>query len=83
MPIKVAQPQPRKRAGRVEAPGRRPGAQEIGVLDDSANIRVKRLEELASSLIEQKLNHVPWIFVNGIRANLASKELLSLLKTQA
>jgi radical SAM superfamily enzyme YgiQ (UPF0313 family) len=56
------------------------GAQEIGVLDDSANIRVKRLEELASSLIEQKLNHVPWIFVNGIRANLASKELLSLLK---
>ncbi|MEZ4675748.1 MAG: radical SAM protein [Caldilineaceae bacterium] len=56
------------------------GAQEIGVLDDSANIRVKRLEELAHMLIENSLNHVPWIFVNGIRANLASKELLSLLK---
>ena len=56
------------------------GAQEIGVLDDSANIRVKRLEELAGALIENKLNHVPWIFVNGIRANLASKELLGLLK---
>jgi anaerobic magnesium-protoporphyrin IX monomethyl ester cyclase len=56
------------------------GAQEIGVLDDSANIRVKRLEDLATLLIENKLNHVPWIFVNGIRANLASKELLSLLK---
>ncbi len=57
------------------------GAQEIGVLDDSANIRVKRLEELAHLLIENNLNHVPWIFVNGIRANLASKELLTLLKT--
>ncbi len=56
------------------------GAQEIGVLDDSANIRVKRLEDLANLLIENNLNHVPWIFVNGIRANLASKELLGLLK---
>ncbi len=56
------------------------GAQEIGILDDSANIRVKRLEELAQMLIENDLNQVPWIFVNGIRANLASKELLSLLK---
>lgn len=56
------------------------GAQEIGILDDSANIRVKRLEELAHMLIENDLNKVPWIFVNGIRANLASKELLSLLK---
>ena len=56
------------------------GAEEIGILDDSANIRVKRLEELATLLIENDLNHVPWIFVNGIRANLASKELLALLK---
>ncbi len=56
------------------------GAEEIGVLDDSANIRVKRLEQLAHLLIENRLNHVPWIFVNGIRANLASKELLALLK---
>lgn len=55
-------------------------AQEIGVLDDSANIRVKRLEELSDLLIENNLNHVPWIFVNGIRANLASKELLGRLK---
>ncbi len=55
-------------------------AQEIGVLDDSANIRVKRLEEMANLIIENNLNHVSWIFVNGIRANLASKELLALLK---
>jgi radical SAM superfamily enzyme YgiQ (UPF0313 family) len=56
------------------------GAQEIGILDDSANIRVKRLEEMANLIIENSLNHVSWIFVNGIRANLASKELLALLK---
>ncbi|MCB0044132.1 MAG: cobalamin B12-binding domain-containing protein [Caldilineaceae bacterium] len=56
------------------------GAEEIGILDDSANIRVKRLEEIGTLLIENNLNHVPWIFVNGIRANLASKELLQLLK---
>lgn len=56
------------------------GAQEIGVLDDSANIMVDRLTTLADLLIEQNLSHVPWIFVNGIRANLASRELLGKLK---
>jgi anaerobic magnesium-protoporphyrin IX monomethyl ester cyclase len=57
------------------------GAQEIGVLDDSANIKVDRLVELSDLIIENKLDHVPWIFVNGIRANLASKELLAKLKS--
>ena len=56
------------------------GAEEIGVLDDSANIRMDRLITLADLLIENRLNHVPWIFVNGIRANLATKELLRKLK---
>jgi anaerobic magnesium-protoporphyrin IX monomethyl ester cyclase len=56
------------------------GAQEIGVLDDSANIRVERLMTLSDLLIADNLNHVPWIFVNGIRANLASKELLARMK---
>ncbi|MCB0226747.1 MAG: cobalamin-dependent protein, partial [Anaerolineae bacterium] len=55
-------------------------AQEIGVLDDSANIQVDRLEKIADLFIEHKVNHVPWIFVNGIRANLATKELLGKLK---
>ncbi|HMR62988.1 MAG TPA: radical SAM protein [Anaerolineae bacterium] len=55
-------------------------AQEIGVLDDSANIQVDRLEKMADLLIKHKVNHVPWIFVNGIRANLATKELLGKLK---
>ncbi|MFQ6015508.1 MAG: B12-binding domain-containing radical SAM protein [Anaerolineae bacterium] len=56
------------------------GAHEIGVLDDSANIRVDRLHAICDLLIQEKLNHVPWIFVNGIRANLASKELLAHMK---
>jgi anaerobic magnesium-protoporphyrin IX monomethyl ester cyclase len=56
------------------------GAQEIGVLDDSANIQVDRLERMADLFIEHGVNHVPWIFVNGIRANLATVELLSKLK---
>ncbi len=56
------------------------GALEIGVLDDSANIRVDRLNKLADMLIAQELNQVPWIFVNGIRANLASYELMNKLK---
>lgn len=56
------------------------GAQEIGVLDDSANIRGDRLHELADELIKRKINHVPWIFVNGIRGNIATIELLGHLK---
>ena len=57
------------------------GAQEIGVLDDSANIRMNRLLELSDLLVADKLHHVPWIFVNGIRANLATMELLAKMKT--
>jgi anaerobic magnesium-protoporphyrin IX monomethyl ester cyclase len=56
------------------------GALEIGVLDDSANIRKPRLHQIADLLIDNKLNHVPWIFVNGIRANLADYDLLLRLK---
>lgn len=56
------------------------GAKEIGVLDDSANIRKDRLYTLSDMLIAEKLNHVPWIFVNGIRANLAEKPLMLKLK---
>jgi radical SAM superfamily enzyme YgiQ (UPF0313 family) len=55
-------------------------AQEIGVLDDSANIQVNRLEKIADLLTLHKVNHIPWIFVNGIRANLATIPLLTRLK---
>jgi len=56
------------------------GAQEIGILDDSANIQRNRLHELSQRLIDAKLNHVPWIPINGIRANLADEELLRHMK---
>ena len=56
------------------------GAQEIGVLDDSANINRKRLHELCDAIINAKLNHVPWILINGIRANLADEDLLRHMK---
>jgi anaerobic magnesium-protoporphyrin IX monomethyl ester cyclase len=56
------------------------GALEIGVLDDSANIRKNRLSQIADLLIAEQLNHVPWIFVNGIRANLADYDLMVKLR---
>ena len=56
------------------------GALEIGVLDDSANIRKDRLHALCDLLIADGLETVPWIFVNGIRANLADLDLLRKLK---
>jgi len=56
------------------------GAQEIGLLDDSANINKKRLHAICALLIAEKLNHVPWIMINGIRANLADEALLGHMK---
>lgn len=56
------------------------GAQEIGVLDDSANISRKRLSEISQMLIDEGLNTVPWNMINGMRANLADKEMLRLMK---
>ncbi len=56
------------------------GAQEIGVLDDSANIHRPRLHALCDLLIQEKLNRVPWILINGIRANLADADLLRHMK---
>lgn len=56
------------------------GAQEIGVLDDSANIQRPRLHEICQRLIDDKLNHIPWILINGIRANLADEDLLRHMK---
>lgn len=56
------------------------GATEIGVLDDSFNIDRKRVLALCDALIAAKLNHVPWIMINGIRANLADEEVLRRMK---
>ncbi len=56
------------------------GAQEIGILDDSANIDRNRLRAMCQKLIDDKLNTVPWILINGIRANLADTDTLDLMR---
>ena len=56
------------------------GAQEIGLLDDSANINRKRLSEISQLLIKEGLNSVPWNMINGMRANLADTDMLDLMK---
>jgi len=80
MPVKWRSRTPENVVAEWEHLVRDLGAQEIGVLDDSANIRKKRLYQIAELLIEKDLNHVPWIFVNGIRANLVDYDLMMKLK---
>lgn len=56
------------------------GAKEIGILDDSFNIDRKRVLAICDLLIPEGLNHVPWIMINGIRANLVDEELLGRMR---
>lgn len=56
------------------------GAKEIGVLDDSFNIDRQRVLEICDLIIAEGLNHVPWIMINGIRANLVDEELLGRMR---
>ncbi len=56
------------------------GAAEIGVLDDSFNIDRQRVLALCERLVAEDLHHVPWIMINGIRANLADEEILGAMK---
>ena len=56
------------------------GAVEIGVLDDSFNINRQRVLDICQALVDEGLSHVPWIMINGIRANLADEELLGAMK---
>jgi radical SAM superfamily enzyme YgiQ (UPF0313 family) len=53
---------------------------EIGVLDDSFNIDRQRVLELCQRLVEERLNQVPWIMINGIRANIADEQVLGAMK---
>jgi radical SAM superfamily enzyme YgiQ (UPF0313 family) len=56
------------------------GAKEIGVLDDSFNIDRKRVLAICDLLISEGLDNVPWIMINGIRANLVDEELLGRMR---
>ena len=56
------------------------GAAEIGVLDDSFNINRQRVLDICDLLIARGLNHVPWIMINGIRANLVDEELMRRMR---
>jgi anaerobic magnesium-protoporphyrin IX monomethyl ester cyclase len=56
------------------------GAAEVGVLDDSFNINRQRVLDICDLLIKEELTHVPWIMINGIRANLVDQELLGHMK---
>jgi radical SAM superfamily enzyme YgiQ (UPF0313 family) len=55
-------------------------AKEIGVLDDSFNIDRKRVLAICDLLMAEGLNHVPWIMINGIRANLVDEALLGRMR---
>ena len=59
---------------------REQGAAEIGVLDDSFNIDRQRVLALCERLVAEDLHHVPWIMINGIRANVADEEVLGAMK---
>jgi anaerobic magnesium-protoporphyrin IX monomethyl ester cyclase len=56
------------------------GAAEIGVLDDSFNIDRQRVLDICQRLVDEGLTQVPWIMINGIRANLADEEVLGAMK---
>jgi radical SAM superfamily enzyme YgiQ (UPF0313 family) len=55
-------------------------AKEIGVTDDIWNLDLKRAKELCRGLIDQGLNHVPWITIHGMKVNHTDPELFRLMK---
>ncbi|MHB0878271.1 MAG: B12-binding domain-containing radical SAM protein [Anaerolineae bacterium] len=56
------------------------GAREIGVLDDSFNIDRERVMRICDLLIAEGLNRVPWIMINGMRANIVDVEMLTRMR---
>jgi anaerobic magnesium-protoporphyrin IX monomethyl ester cyclase len=56
------------------------GAAEIGVLDDSFNINRRRVLDISQRLLDEGLDRIPWIMINGIRANLADEQVLGAMK---
>ena len=56
------------------------GATEIGVTDDIWNMDPARAKELCQALIDNKLNHVPWVTIHGMKVNRTDLELFQLMK---
>ncbi len=56
------------------------GATEIGITDDVMTLDAKRAKRICRLLIQEGLNHIPWITIHGIRANNVDEELLHLMK---
>jgi anaerobic magnesium-protoporphyrin IX monomethyl ester cyclase len=57
------------------------GATEIGVTDDIWNLDRGRAKDLCRALIDNKLNHIPWVTIHGMKVNNTDQELFSLMKT--
>jgi len=55
-------------------------ATEIGVTDDIWNLDRDRAKDLCRALIDNKLNHVPWITIHGMKVNNTDQELFDLMK---
>ncbi|MFQ5578638.1 MAG: B12-binding domain-containing radical SAM protein, partial [Anaerolineae bacterium] len=56
------------------------GATEIGVTDDIWNLNLKRAKALCRALIDNRLNHVPWVTIHGMKVNNTDPELFKLMK---
>jgi anaerobic magnesium-protoporphyrin IX monomethyl ester cyclase len=56
------------------------GATEIGITDDIWNLDRQRAKDLCRALIDNKLNHVPWITIHGMKVNNTDQELFQLMK---
>ncbi len=56
------------------------GATEIGITDDVMTLDARRAKRICRLLIQEGLNHTPWITVHGIRVNNVDEELLHLMK---
>ena len=56
------------------------GATEIGVTDDIWNLDRGRAKDLCQALIDNQLNHVPWVTIHGMKVNNTDQELFDLMK---
>ncbi len=55
-------------------------ATEIGVTDDIWNLDRGRAKDLCQALIDNQLNHVPWVTIHGMKVNNTDQELFDLMR---